>query len=257
MDKDKVREFALGLGVDVVGFASIDDYHSPLSPDPRKILPAVRSIVVMGHRELQGALDSEFPRVGTVCRMASISFGLNNAFQLGRFLERETGAKAAPVAPSYPMEMSIQTKGIIADFSLRHAAVAAGLGVFGRHNLIINPKYGTQVFYAAVLSELPFESDPRLEEDLCDDCRLCVEVCPAKALDEEGKTEAMKCLRASQPTGIGAVIRYFTEMLDKPKEEQLKMIRDPFFWELYQSSFIGYTYTCFKCMAVCPIGSNQ
>lgn len=256
MDKEKVREFALSLGADVVGFASIADYQSPRSPDPRRILPGVRSMVVFGFKELRGALDSEFPRVGTVCRMGSMGLGLSTAFRLGRFLEKETKTKASPVAPSYPMEMSRETKGTIADVSLRHAAVAAGLGVFGRHNLIINPEMGTQVFYAAVLSELPFESDPRIEEELCDDCGLCVEVCPARALNEEGKTEVMKCLRTCQPTGIGSVIRYFSEMLEKPKEEQLKMIRDPFFWDLYQSSFIGYTYTCFKCMAICPIGGN-
>jgi len=256
MDKDKVRDFARGLGADVVGFAAIDDYQSPRSPDPRRILAGVRSMVVVGFKELQGALESDFPRVGMVCRMGSIDLGFSTAFRLGRFLEKETGTRAAPVAPSYPMEMSRETLGTVADVSLRHAAVAAGLGAFGRHNLVINPELGTQVFYTAVLSELPFESDPRVEEKLCDDCGLCVEVCPAKALDEEGKTEVMKCLRNSQPTGISAVIRYFSEMMGKPKEEQIKMIRDPFFWELYQSSFIGYTYTCFKCMAICPIGGN-
>ena len=77
MDKDKVRQFALGLGVDVVGFAAIDDYQSPRSPDPRKILPGVRSIVVTGFKELRGALESEFPRAGTVCRMGSIDLGLS------------------------------------------------------------------------------------------------------------------------------------------------------------------------------------
>ncbi len=254
MDKDKVRDFALSLGADVVGFASIDDYQSPQSPDPRQILPGVRSIVVVGFKELQGALDSEFPRVGTVCRLGSLDLCLSTAFRLGRFLEKETKTRAAPVAPSYPLEMSRETKGLMGDVSVRHAAVAAGLGVFGRHNLVINPEMGTQVFYTAVLSELPFESDPRVEEELCDDCGLCVEACPASALDEEGKTEVMKCLRTAQPTGLSATIRYLSEMMEKPKEERLKMLRDPYFWDLYQTSFIGYTYNCFKCMAICPIG---
>jgi epoxyqueuosine reductase QueG len=150
--------------------------------------------------------------------------------------------------------MSRETKGLIGDVSLRHAAVAAGLGAFGRHNLVINPEMGTQVFYTAVLSELPFESDPRVEEELCDDCGICVEACPARALDEEEKTEVMKCLRTAQPTGLSATIRYFSEMIEKPKEERLKMLRDPYFWDLYQTSLTGYTYACFKCMAICPIG---
>jgi len=254
MDKEKVRDFALGLGVDTVGFASIDDYQSPLSPDPRQILPDVRSMVVFGFKELEGAVESENPRVGTVNRMGVLDLCWNTAFRLGRFLEKETRTKAAPVAPSYPLQMDYETKGMIGDVSLRHAAVAAGLSAFGRHNLVIHPELGTGVFYAAVLSELPFESDPKIEEELCDDCRLCVEVCPAKALEEEGKTDTLKCLFTVQPKGVNAVIRYFTQMLDKPKEEQIKMIRDPFFWDLYQTSFIGYTYGCFKCATICPIG---
>ncbi|MFC2122495.1 4Fe-4S binding protein [Bacteroidota bacterium] len=254
MDKEKVRDFALGLGVDTVGFASIDDYQSPLSPDARQILPNVRSMVVFGFRELEGAVESENPRVGTVNRMGVLDLCWSTAFRLGRFLEKETGTKAAPVAPSYPMLMDNETKGMIGDVSLRHAAVAAGLSEFGRHNLVIHPELGTSVFYAAVLSELPFESDPKIEKGLCDDCRLCVEVCPAKALEEEGKTNTLKCLFTVQPKGVSTVIRYFTQMLDKPKEEQIKMIRDPFFWDLYQTGFIGFTYGCFKCSTVCPIG---
>lgn len=256
MDKAKIREFALGLGADIAGFADIDNYQSPLSPDPRQILPNVRSMVVVGFREIRGAVESEFPRTAMACRLSSLEIARNAAFRISRLLEKETGTKAVPIAPSYPLEMSWETKGTVADVSLRHAAVAAGLAVFGRHNLAVNPGLGTQVIYSAVLSELPFTSDDPVEQDLCHDCNLCVEACPARALDEEGKTEVIKCLRISQPYGINAVIRYFSQMLEKPKEEQLRMLKDPFFWDLYQASFMGYTYMCNKCVAVCPLGDN-
>ena len=256
MDKDEVREFAVGLGADIVGFASIDDYQSRRSPDPKRILPGVQSLVVMGFREIRGAVESEFPRVGMVCRLGSLEIALNTAFRMSRFLEKKTRTTAVPISPSYPLEMSRETKGTVADVSLRHAAVAAGLALFGRHNLVINPELGTQVLYTAVLSELSFTSDQRIEETLCHDCSLCVEACPAKALEEEGKTDVVKCLRVSQPLGINGVIRYFSEMLEKPKEEQKRMLRAPFFWDLYQASFMGFTYSCNKCVAVCPIGSD-
>ena len=39
LDKKVVRDFALGLGADVVGFAAIEDYKSPRSPDPKRFCP--------------------------------------------------------------------------------------------------------------------------------------------------------------------------------------------------------------------------
>ena len=88
---------------------------------------------------------------------------------------------------------------MIGDISMRHAAHAAGLGVFGRHNLINHPVYGTRVIYTAILTDMPLTSDPSITEDLCIDCGLCVDACPANALDEEGKTNQMRCLKNSQP----------------------------------------------------------
>jgi len=63
----------------------------------------------------------------------------------GPFLGKEFKAKAMTVPPSYPLQMSYETKGTLGDVSLRHAAIAAGLGNFGRHNLVIHPKIGTRV----------------------------------------------------------------------------------------------------------------
>ena len=81
-------------------------------------------------------------------------------------------------------------------------------GVFGRHNLVINPRFGTRIIFTAILTELPLSSDPPVEEELCDQCGICVEACPAGALDVEGQTDQLKCLKSSQPYGIGGLIRY-------------------------------------------------
>jgi len=84
-----------------------------------------------------------------------------------------------------------------------------------------------------------------------------VEACPGKALDDEGKTDNMKCLRASQPFGIPAATGYFRKFIGKSPEEQQVLLKDPFFMSLYQASFIGFQYTCFNCIAVCPIGEKR
>jgi epoxyqueuosine reductase QueG len=142
--------------------------------------------------------------------------------------------------------------GVVADLSLRHAAVAAGLGVFGRHNLVIHPRYGTRIILTACLTDLPLDSDPPVRDELCNQCNLCVESCPAKALDEEGKTDPMKCLRVSQPNGIGGAIAYAKKFIGATPETQKEQLVNPRFLELYQASFIGFEYHCFKCETVCP-----
>jgi len=88
------------------------------------------------------------------------------------------------------MELSPQNPRSVADVSLRHAAVAAGLGVFGRHNRVIHPRLGPRVLFMAVLTDLELPSDPPITEELCTNCNICVESCPASALDVEGQTEA-------------------------------------------------------------------
>ena len=108
--------------------------------------------------------------------------------------------------------MEAPTLGLVGDISLRHAAVASGLGVFGRHNLVIHPRFGSRLSFTGLLTELPLASDEPLKEELCNNCGLCVDACPGKALETEGKTEELKCLRASQPYGIPAMYRLYEKI---------------------------------------------
>jgi epoxyqueuosine reductase QueG len=153
--------------------------------------------------------------------------------------------------------MALPGMGLVGDLSLRHAAVAAGLGIFGRHNLVMHPRFGSRIVFTAVLMELPLMSDPPVTEELCNQCGLCVDACPGKALDEEGQTDNMKCLRISQPYGIGGMIGFVRKFMGATPEQQKGMLLDPKFLHLYQASFIGFQYECFRCMAVCPIGIQE
>lgn len=252
MDKEDIRQFGFDLGADAVGFAALEDYKSPRSPDPRTILPGIKSMVVMGYRENNGAVDSENTRISMGSRMGGMELLLKNNYLMTRYIELKTKTSAAPIPFSYPLDMGKGKWGGIGDVSLRHAAVAAGLGTFGRHNLVINPRFGTRMIYTAVLTELPLSSDLPVKEDLCTQCGLCVEACPAGALDKEGKTDLVKCTRNSQPYGIGGMLRYLRKFIGASPDKQKELLKDPIFFSLYQAQFIGFQYTCWKCMAVCP-----
>ena len=66
--------------------------------------------------------------------------------------------------------------------SLKHIAQAAGLGTIGRHSLLITPEFGSMVWLGAVLCEQDLEPD-KMKEPLCNNCNLCVDICPVNALE--------------------------------------------------------------------------
>jgi epoxyqueuosine reductase QueG len=251
--KEKIKEFVLGMGVDDVGIASVKDYKSPKSPDLENIFPGAKSFVVLAYKELSNC-ESGNMQIAMGGRLDILEFARSSNYKVARFLEREFKAKAITVPPSYPLQMSYETKGTIGDVSLRHAAFAAGLGNFGRNNLILHPKMGSRVLFTAAITNLELPSDPPVFERFCTDCNACVENCPAGALNEEGKTDDMKCLKNSQPFGIGSAIRFWTKFAESPTEEQKKMVRDVNYWRLYQAGFIGFQYFCFNCIKSCPVG---
>lgn len=251
----RIRDFVLGLGVDDVGVATVSDYHSPRSPALESIMPGVRSLVVLAFRELSNCRSGNM-QIAMGGRLDTMEFMRTCNFRTARFIEKDLGAAAMTVPPSYPLEMSRTTGGTIGDVSLRHAAVAAGLGNFGRHNLVIHPEMGTTVLFTAILTDLELESDPPVAERLCDDCNICVESCPAGALDSEGRTDDMKCLRQSQPYGLNRLIRFWLRYTGSEPEERQRMLKDEEFWRLYQAGFIGFQYFCFNCYTSCPAGGK-
>jgi epoxyqueuosine reductase QueG len=172
---------------------------------------------------------------------------------LARYLEVQYGAKVANIPLTYPFEIRYDRKGV-ADFSHRHAAIAAGLGVFGRHNLVIHPRFGTRVLFVSIITDLALAPSPKVEEDCCTHCNLCVENCPSGALDVEGKTDVMKCLSHSQPYGLGAQIKFWDDFIDSPPEAQKDLVRSERFARLRQSAYLGNQYMCFNCLKSCPVG---
>ena len=251
--KKRIREFALNMGVDDMGVAAVQDYKSPKSPDLETIFPGAKSMIVLAYKELPNC-ESKNPQIAMAGRLDVMEFVRSCNYRLARFVDRELKAKAMSVPLSYPLHMSYETKGVVGDVSLRHAAVAAGLGNLGRHNLVIHPGMGTRVVFSALITDLDLPSDGPAPENLCTKCDICVKSCPGGALDEEGKTDVMKCLRKSQPYGIGSSISLWTKFADGTPEERKNLVKDVNFWRLYQAGFIGFQYFCFNCMSSCPVG---
>ena len=80
-----------------------------------------------------------------------------------------------------------------APFSVRHAAVAAGLATFGASNLVLHPVFGPRVRWSAVITELEMDRyDQPLTEPVClydKGCRACIETCPYDVFEEVTRFE--------------------------------------------------------------------
>ncbi|HTY20219.1 MAG TPA: hypothetical protein VMC44_01155 [Geobacteraceae bacterium] len=253
--KERIRRFTMSHGVDDVGFALVKDYRSPNSPAIDSLFPGARSMIVLAFRELSSC-ESPSPQLAMNGRLDLMEFSRSTCYRLARYVEGELGSPAMTVPLSYPMDFSTPAKTGIGEVSLRHAAVAAGLGAFGLNNLVVHPRFGTRVIFAAVLTKLELASDPPLMDNPCTACRICVQSCPAGALNEEGKTDFMKCIRNSQPYGIRSSIIFWNRFGNASAEERKSMLQSPEYLGLYQAGFIGFQYVCFSCIASCPVGKK-
>jgi epoxyqueuosine reductase len=73
-------------------------------------------------------------------------------------------------------------------------AVQAGLGLLGKHTLLINEHYGSWLFLGELFIDVELEPDLPFEGDFCADCKICVDACPTGALLGDKTMNASKCI---------------------------------------------------------------
>lgn len=113
----------------------------------------------------------------------------------------------------------------------RVCAALAGVGLRGRNTLTILPPWGSYVFLAAVLTDLPLET-VQFSTKFCTNCGKCLAACPTGALSEGG-LDRDKCLSAlTQKKG---------ELTGAERE---KLSRHPYAWG------------CDLCQRVCPYNAG-
>ncbi len=130
------------------------------------------------------------------CSYEVVNMELQTISMYGTLMLEEYGYKSLYLPTTYGMTLSWpgnyiwdfpKMKSGGGPFSHRHAAVAAGLGMFGRNNLFMTEKYGSRVRLVSIITEAELEPDPMLEEQIClgEKCNKCVKSCPSGAFTEE------------------------------------------------------------------------
>ena len=115
-------------------------------------------------------------------------------------------------------------------FSFKTAAARAGIGWFGKNDVIITERYGPRVRLSAILIDEIFAYGQPYTEGRCpEDCTECIEICPCKALKNQQWT-------------IG---KDRSEIIDYRKCNRM---RSAFIQKL------GRKTACGLCLAACPFG---
>jgi len=95
----------------------------------------------------------------------------------------------------------------------RALAVRAGLGFIGKNHMLINPKFGCQIFLGEIITNLKISPDIPISQN-CSDCNICIEACPTGALIPDGQFDANKCINYLTIEYKGEISREISPKID-------------------------------------------
>lgn len=115
----------------------------------------------------------------------------------------------------------------------KRIAQLAGLGFIGKNTLLISPLYGSYIFIGGILLNTKIENYPlrKPQTSLCQNCKACIEICPTKALSEDG-LNPLRC------------ISFWTTHTKREIPPQIHNASD-------------YIFGCDICQEVCPFNKSS
>jgi epoxyqueuosine reductase len=153
--------------------------------NPELLVPEAKSLIITGLSYYTKKMQSE-PGVPVISKYA---YGVNyhdvikkKLFELLAFIKSiNSDADGRPFADTGPL--------------LEKAwACEAGLGWQGKHSIVINREIGSFFFIGALVLNIPLDYDQPFEGDNCGKCRLCIEMCPTGAINDNRTIDARKCI---------------------------------------------------------------
>ncbi|MDL4840398.1 tRNA epoxyqueuosine(34) reductase QueG [Aquibacillus rhizosphaerae] len=209
--KEEVINYGKQIGIDKIGFASVDEFTELKSrlklqqesgfksgfekgtieerTEPTRLMPEAQSIIAIAlayPTKLKDAPKSvKGDRRGNFCRA---SWGKDYHHLLRDKLEK-LGEFIKHKVNGFTYKPMVDT----GELSDRAVAERAGIGFSGKNCAIITPEFGSYVYLGEMITNIPFPPDSPVD-DGCGECTKCIDSCPTGALVEGGRLNAQKCI---------------------------------------------------------------
>jgi len=174
----ELKGLARLFGADLVGICEHDErwlYSSRV--DTRDFTEAandlpegITHVIVLGHEMDRELVDTYPSALGSSAAGLEYSREVGIVLQLATYI-RNLGYEAVP---------SMNDTGLAIPY-----AIKAGLGEYGRNQLLISPEFGPRLRISKIFTSLPLVADKPVRQGIaeyCGICTKCADACPPKAL---------------------------------------------------------------------------
>jgi len=244
---EEIKKSILQNNVPVFGISAAESLQNePRGYRPSDMLPQARSILCLGIPIPRGIFRCKERSEWMYWRAANIYYRTIDAIlmKVCSILEAKEEV-AVPIYGCFPYDIKGK-----ADFwgylSLVRMGEATGIGKIGKNGLLIKSLYGPRLLLGGIVTTaaLPQMTWPKIEEKGCpEDCLVCQEGCPVKAIDGNGKVDRVACIKYSSKSPI---FSNFMKM-GQSGHEDVQMVN-------HLTAVDDHSmYRCIKCVSICPL----
>ena len=162
--------------------------------NPRLLFPEAQSVFCVAipypARAAGAAEASEGPRYARYLQgrdyHIEVSERLERALQSAKAQWNSQHAES----PELKWKICVDTSAVLE----RSWAALAGLGWIGKNTLLIHPQYGSYIFLAEALINLPTHRGPAPLPNYCGHCTRCLQACPTQAFEKPNVLNSNRCV---------------------------------------------------------------